>query len=52
MACPGGGAIVPGPIGAPRPYILHGQEGVFTPEQMNVLGAAIARGGGAGEGEM
>ena len=40
------GGIVPG--SGDVPAILQGGEGVFTPEQMAVLGASMGRGGGGG----
>ena len=34
----GGGGVVDGPAGDPRTAIVHGGEGVFTPEQMRAMG--------------
>jgi TP901 family phage tail tape measure protein len=33
-----GGGVAQGPVGAPVPAVVHGGEGVFTPEQMAALG--------------
>lgn len=33
-----GGGIVPGPAGQPQVAVMHGREGVFTPDQMEALG--------------
>jgi hypothetical protein len=40
------GGMVPGAAGRPRLAVVHGGEGVFTPEQMAVLGSYMSGGGG------
>ncbi len=36
-----GGGIVPGPVGAPRLVLAHGQEQVLTPEQQRYSGGSV-----------
>lgn len=40
------GGLVPGPIGAAVPAIVHGGEAVFTPSQLSALGTGGGGGGG------
>ena len=42
------GGIVPGPVGAAQPAIVHGGEAVFTPAQL----AALAQAGGSRGGDL
>jgi len=44
----GGGGVVPGPPGAAGLAELHGQETVFTPDQLKALGRVISGGGARG----